>query len=73
MADPEVLQKLSAEQVKQFKMRRFRTRNAIVGVSLLAGVFGIYSYTMWAVKQESFLSEEFDQIPTKTGSNHKSN
>ena len=69
MADSEVMQKLTPRQVKQYQMRIFRTRNVAVGLALLTGVFGVYTYTMWAVKQESFLNEEFDKIPPKPGSN----
>ena len=63
--NPEVLQRLSEAEVKRIMMRRFRTRNAVVGLTVLAAVFGVYTYTMWAVKQESFLDEEFDKVPPR--------
>ncbi|KAJ7740912.1 hypothetical protein DFH07DRAFT_60058 [Mycena maculata] len=34
--------------------RRFRTRNALVGVVLLTFVVGVFSYSMAAVKQDTF-------------------
>ena len=42
-------------------MRKYKRRNLAVGLSLAAGVLGIYVYSMYAVKQESFLDEDFDK------------
>ena len=42
-------------------MRKYKRRNLAVGLSLAAGVLGIYIYSMYAVKQESFLDEDFDK------------
>jgi len=41
------------------KLNFLRRRNFLIGVGVAAGVIGIYSYTMGAVKQEGFL-DDFD-------------
>ena len=41
------------------KLTLMRRRNFLIGVGVAAGVLGIYSYTMGAVKQEGFL-DDFD-------------
>ena len=38
-----------------------KKRNTLVGLGILAGVLGIYAYTMYAVKQKKFLDKEFDK------------
>jgi len=50
------------ERVK--KLKRVRRNNIITGCLLGAGVLSIYAYTMFAVRQESFL-DDFDE-PVKT-------
>ena len=57
---PETMQRLTASDLKWLAMRRYRKKNAIVGLSILAGVLGVYAYSMWAVKQEDFLDEDFN-------------
>ena len=42
-------------------MRKYRTKNGLVALGILGGVFSIYAYSMLAVKQEHFLDEEFDK------------
>lgn len=46
------------------KLKRVRRNNIITGCLLGAGVLSIYAYTMFAVRQESFL-DDFDE-PVKT-------
>lgn len=57
---PELLRRLNDANLNRLVMRRYRRRNIIVGLGLLGGVVGIYTYSMLAVKQETFLDEEFD-------------
>lgn len=42
---------------RALKYKKLRKSNAILGLSLAAGVLGIYFYTMYAVKQETFLDD----------------
>lgn len=46
------------------KLKKVRRNNNITGCLLGAGVIAIYAYSMYAVKQESFL-DDFDE-PQKT-------
>ncbi len=71
---PEMMRRLAAaeQDVIRLRMRRYRRRNAAVGLGLVAGVLGIYAYSMLAVKQESFLDEEFDN-PKENKSNNTTN
>ena len=65
------MERASEEEIKRLLMRRYKRRNIAVGLGLAAGVFGIYAYSMLAVKQENFLDEDFD-VPgpdTRTKSN----
>lgn len=39
----------------------FRRRNILTAFGILGWVFGMYYYTIWAVKQEDFLDDEFDK------------
>ena len=57
---PEMMQRLTDSDLKWLAMRRYRRKNTIVGLSILAGVLGVYTYSMWAVKQEDFLDEDFN-------------
>lgn len=56
------VEKQNLERVQKLKL--LRRKNLITGGLLGAFVFGIYGYTMYAVKQESFL-DDFDE-PLKT-------
>nr|CAH7720387.1 unnamed protein product [Callosobruchus chinensis] len=56
------IEKKNFERVQKLKL--IRRKNLITGVLLGAGVLGIYGYSMYAVKQESFL-DDFDE-PEKT-------
>jgi hypothetical protein len=53
------------EELKKLLMSKYRRRNILVGLGLAAGVLGIYAYSMLAVKQENFLDEDFDKLPSK--------
>ncbi|XP_023247231.1 cytochrome c oxidase assembly factor 3, mitochondrial [Copidosoma floridanum] len=39
------------------KWSRIRYKNRYLGTALGVGVFSIYLYSMWAIKQESFLDD----------------
>ena len=51
---------LEAELNRVARMR-YQRRNWIVGFGLLAGVLGIYGYSMYAIKQESLDLDELDK------------
>ena len=53
---------------RKMLMRRYRTRNAVVGLGLTAGILAVYAYSMYAVKQETFLDKEFDQPAASSNS-----
>lgn len=44
------------------KLKKLRRNNIITGCLLGVGVLSIYGYTMYAVRQESFL-DDFDEPP----------
>ena len=54
-------QPLSDAELNRLLRMRYRRRNWIVGLSLFAGVLGIYGYSMYAVKQESLDLDELDK------------
>lgn len=59
-------------EIKRFLMKKYRNRNITVGLCLAAGVLGIYGYSMFAVKQENFLDEDFDKpVSTINETNNK--
>lgn len=60
---PEELQRLKEANVRRMMNKRYFKRNTVLGIALAAGVVGIYSYSMLAVKQETFLDGAFDQKP----------
>ena len=45
------------------KLNFLRRRNFLIGVGVAAGVIGIYSYSMAAVKQEGFLDDFEAPVP----------
>lgn len=57
-----ILEKQNFDRVA--KIKRLRTRNIATGLTLFLGVTSIYSYSIWAVKQEKFL-DEIDDSPSK--------
>lgn len=50
-----ILEKQNIERVA--KLKSLRRRNIITGLALMSGVFSIYAYSIFAVKQEKFLDE----------------
>ena len=42
-------------------MGKYRTKNGLLALGILGGVFSIYAYSMLAVRQEKFLDEDFDK------------
>lgn len=52
------IEKQNFERVQ--KLKRIRRNNIITGCLVGAGVLSIYGYTIWAVRQESFL-DDFDE------------
>lgn len=52
------IEKQNFERVQ--KLKKIRKNNIITGSLFGLGVFGIYFYSMWAVRQESFL-DDFDE------------
>ena len=61
---PDVLLKLKEADVRRLVSRRYFKKNILLGLTLTAGVVGIYAYSMLAVKQETFLDDAFDQKPS---------
>lgn len=65
----EVMRRLSEAEVKRLMLARYKRRNTLVGLGLLAGVLGVYAYSMLAVRQENLdLDELID--PNKDISNN---
>ena len=56
-----VMERVTEEEIKRIMMKRYRSRNIRVGLALTLGVFGVYAYSMYAVKREGHLDEEFDK------------
>ena len=54
-------QALLEAELNRLARMRYRRRNWLVGFGLLAGVLGIYGYSMYAVKQESLDLDELDK------------
>jgi len=50
-----ILEQQNIERVS--KLKRLRRNNLLTGVGLIASVFSIYAYSIFAVKQEKFLDE----------------
>lgn len=50
-----LFEKQNRERVE--KLKKIRKNNIITGSIIGLGVFGIYIYSMWAVRQESFLDD----------------
>lgn len=61
-----LIEKQNFERVQ--KLKRIRRNNLITGCLVGAGVLSIYGYTIWAVRQESFL-DDFDEPPKIVESN----
>lgn len=50
-----IVEKQNLERVQ--KLKKLRRTNIITGLAIGAAVLGIYGYTMFSVKQESFLDD----------------
>lgn len=55
-----IIEQKNRERVKKLELTA--RRNRMVGLSIGAGVFGIYLYSIFAVKQETFL-DDFNEPP----------
>ena len=61
ISDLHHMKRIEEENLKRvIKFKRTRFLNRVTATGLVAGVIGIYSYTIWAVKQEKFL-DDFDE------------
>lgn len=58
-----IVEKQNLERAE--KLKKLRSRNLRVAGVLAAGVLGIYSYSILAVKQETFL-DDFDEPARET-------
>lgn len=56
----EMMKRLRDERIRQHTLRQMRSRNILVGASVLGVMATIYFYTLRATKQENFLDKEFD-------------
>lgn len=56
----ELVQKLQVERMRNEMLKRLRTKNALVGSSIMLVMAGIYIYTLKVTKQEKFLDKDFD-------------
>lgn len=56
-----IVEKENLRRVQE--LQKLRQRNVRTGLMLGAGVFGIYLYTIFAVRQEKFL-DDFDEPAT---------
>jgi len=67
--DSHLLKDIELQYIKKFEernrervktLRKLRQRNLMTGFLVATGVFSIYAYSMYAVKQEKFL-DDFDE------------
>jgi len=64
-SDREFIQRLNRENLERVaKLKRVRRNNSITGVLLGTIALSIYGYTIYAVRQETFL-DDFE-VPEKT-------
>ena len=56
----EMVKRLKDEQIRQHTLKQMRSRNILVGASVLGVMAAIYFYTLRTTKQENFLDKEFD-------------
>lgn len=56
-----LMEKENMERVR--RLQRVRQRNIFTGLLLAAGVFSVYGYSMYAVKQENFLDDLDEPAP----------
>ena len=57
----EMVRKLRDEQIRRHTLKQMRSRNILVGGSILGLMGAIYLYTLKVTKQENFLDKEFDK------------
>ena len=60
---PELMKRLTEEDFKRLILLKHRRRNALVGLGLAVGILGVFSFSMLAVKQETFLDDEDFNTP----------
>ena len=65
----EMVKKLKDERMRRETLRQMRTKNFIVGGSILAVMGAIYLYTMRVTRQENFLDKEFDKRSAQASKN----
>ena len=65
----EMLKKLRDEQIRRETLRQMRSKNILVGASVLGVMAAIYLYTIRVTRQEGFLDKEFDKRASQTSKN----
>ena len=65
----EMLKKLRDEQIRRETLRQMRSKNILVGASVLGVMAAIYLYTIRVTRQEGFLDKEFDKRSSQTSKN----
>ena len=65
----EMLKKLRDEQIRRETLRQMRSKNILVGASVLGVMAAIYLYTIRVTRQEGFLDKEFDERSSQTSKN----
>ena len=56
----DMMKRLKDEQIRRVTLKQTRSKNILVGASILGVMGAIYLYTLKATKQENFLDKEFD-------------
>ncbi|XP_077993690.1 cytochrome c oxidase assembly factor 3 homolog, mitochondrial-like [Glandiceps talaboti] len=67
--DMEFVQQMTkrhSDLMKQKLRAKYFKRNTIVGCLIATAVVGVYAYSMFAVRQETFLDETFDSKESKS-------
>ena len=65
----EMVKKLRDEQIRRETLRQMRSKNILVGASVLGVMAAIYLYTIRVTRQEGFLDKEFDKRSSQTSKN----
>ena len=65
----EMVRKLRDEQIRRETLRQMRSKNILVGASVLGVMAAIYLYTIRVTRQEGFLDKEFDKRSSQTSKN----
>lgn len=66
----DMIKKLKDEHMRRQTLKQMRSRNILVGGSILGVMAAIYFYTLKATKQENFLDKEFDERRPGVQSKH---